>query len=125
LSLAILLAELEVAADADTEAGERAIDALRARIATLGPAARATLAAELAARVREAEMLHAAALGESLLLTNDLEDWRTRPPLPGRDERIANLERALRDADAVVYEYDELLRELTQLTALLLTAERA
>ena len=41
------------------------------------------------------------------------------------DERIANLERALRDADAVVYEYDELLRELTQLTALLLTAERA
>ena len=125
MSLAILLAELEVAADADTEAGERAIDALRARIATLGPAARATLAAELAARVREAEMLHAAALGESLLLTNDLEDWRTRPPLPGRDERIANLERALRDADAVVYEYDELLRELTQLTALLLTAERA
>lgn len=123
MSLALLLAELEAAADADTVAGERAIEALRARVASLSAAARDTLAAELAAKLRDAELLHAAALGESLLLTNTLEDWRARPPLPGRDERVAEYERALRDADAVVFEYDELLRELTHL-ATLLAAQR-
>ena len=118
MSLALLLAELDAAADADTEAGERAIQALRERIAKLAPKARDTLATELAAKQREIESLHRDATSESLRLTATLQDWRDRAPLPGRDERIAEYERALRDADAVVYEYDELLRELGQLAQL-------
>jgi len=113
-----LLDHLEVAADGTAERGERAIEEVRMRIAALPPAGRAKLAEVIAAKLAETIALRDAAVGDSLRLTVTIGEWRERPPLPGRDERIAQYERALRDADAVVYEYDELLRELTQLAQL-------
>jgi len=114
-----LLDHLEVAADGTAERGERAIEEVRKRIGSLPPAARAKLRGVIAARLAETTTLRDAAMRQSLHMTVVVREWRERPPLPGRDERIAEYERALRDADAVVYEYDELLRELTLLRALL------
>ena len=121
LSLAELLAHLDIAADAASEDAERALEAVRAHIRKLPPAARAQLGSELVRQRLEAGKLHADAVAERTRQDGRLLEWvaRESEPVAGVAERIAEHERAVRDAEAVVYEYDELIRMLDQLAALI------
>ena len=111
-----LLDHLDIAADGETERGERALEAVRERIARLPAQARATLAAAIVAQRSDAELhLHAATAERDRLLQRQA-DWTAHG---ASAEGLADGEAAIRDAEAVVFEYGELVRELAEVAALL------
>jgi hypothetical protein len=111
-----LLDHLDIAADGETERGERALEAVRARIARLSSGARQTLATAVAAQRADAELQLRVATDERDRLRRRQADWAAHG---ASAEGLADGEAAIRAAEAVVFEYTELVRELAEVAALL------